>query len=179
MASDARDLLEQRPSLLRPQGQRLVDHPLADEQECVVGEVSRVEQLDEVAQSNPLLVEQVVVLAGSVEAAAELEDAVVDRQQPIRVVEDEGHVGHAERRSLVGAGEDHVLGLAAPKRPTLFPERPAEGVGQVALAGAVGSDDRADPPAELDDCPLGERLEALEPEGQETGRGGHRAASAR
>ena len=131
---------------------------------------ARVEQVDEVAQADPLLVEQVVVLAGAVEPPAELEDAEVDRQEPVGVVEDERHVGHAERRSLVGAGEDHVLGLAAAKRPALLAERPAEGVGEVALAGAVRSDDRADPAAELDDRPLGEGLEALEPEGEQAGR---------
>ena len=50
VAADAGDLLEQRPALLGPQRQRLVDHALADEQERVVGEVRGVEQVDEVAQ---------------------------------------------------------------------------------------------------------------------------------
>ena len=109
VAPDAGDLLEQRPPLLWPEGKGLVDHPLADEQEGVIGEVGRVEQFDKIAQADALLVEEVVVLAGSVEPAAELEDAVVDGQEPIGVVEDEGHIGHAEGRSLVGAGKDHVL----------------------------------------------------------------------
>ena len=42
------------------------------------------------------------------------------------------------------------------------PERPAQRVREVALAGAVGPDDGADPGPELDQRPLGERLEALE-----------------
>ena len=50
VAADAGDLLEQRPPLLGPERERLVDHALADEQERVVGEVGRVEQVDEVAQ---------------------------------------------------------------------------------------------------------------------------------
>ena len=50
MAADAGRLLEQRPALLGPQRERLVDHALADEQERVVGEVAGVEQVDEVAQ---------------------------------------------------------------------------------------------------------------------------------
>ena len=95
VAADAGDLLEQRPPLLGPERERLVDHALADEQERVVGEVRRVEQVDEVAQPDPLLVEQVVVLAGAVQPAAELEDPEVDRQQAVGVVEDEGDVGHA------------------------------------------------------------------------------------
>ena len=87
MPADAGDLLEQRPALLRPQRQRLVDHALADEQERVVGEVRGVEQVDEVAQPDPLLVEQVVVLAGAVQPPAELQDLEVDRQQAVGVVE--------------------------------------------------------------------------------------------
>ena len=39
VAPDAGDLLEQRPALLGPQRERLVDHALADEQERVLGEV--------------------------------------------------------------------------------------------------------------------------------------------
>ena len=73
VAPDAGHLLEQRPSLLRPQRERLVDHALADEQERVVGEVRAVEQVDEVAQPDPLLVEQVVVLAGAVQPPPELD----------------------------------------------------------------------------------------------------------
>ena len=135
---------------------------------------ARVEQVDEVAEPDPLLVQEVVVLAAAVEPPAELQDRVVDRQQAVGVVEDERHVGHAERRALLGAREDHVLGLAAAEGAALLAERPAERVGEVALARAVRPDDRADPGSELDDRPLGERLEPLEPEGEEPGRRGHR-----
>src|SRR5687768_16605199 len=37
--ADARRLLEQRAALLRPEGERLVDHALPDEEERVVGDV--------------------------------------------------------------------------------------------------------------------------------------------
>ncbi len=171
VAPHAGDLLEQRPSLLRAQGQGLIDHSLPDEQERVVGEVRGIEQVDEVAQADPLLVQEVVVLAGAVEAAPELEDREVDRQQSVRVVDDEGDVGHALRRAPVRSSPDDVLGLARPERPALLAESPAEGVGEVALARPVRSDDGADPAAELDVGPLRERLEALEPEGEQPRRG--------
>ena len=60
--------------------------------------------------------------------------------------------------------------LADAERPALLAERPAERVGEVALARAVGPDDGADPAAELDERPLGERLEALDAEREEPGR---------
>ena len=43
VAPDAGDLLEQRATFLGPEGEGLVDHPLADEQEGVVGEVRAIE----------------------------------------------------------------------------------------------------------------------------------------
>ena len=167
MATDAGDLLEQRPALLGSQGQRLVDHALADEQEGVVGEVGAVEQVDEVAQADALLVEQVLVLAAAVQPATELQDLEVDRQQAVAVVEDERDVGHALGGALLRAGPDDVLGLARAQRPTLLAERPAQGIGEVALARAVGPDDGRDPATELDVGPLGERLEALQTQRQE------------
>ena len=79
---------------------------------------------------------------------------------------------------LLRAGPDDVLGLARAQRPALLAERPAERVGEVALARAVGPDDGADPGPELDVRPLGERLEALEPHREEARRRGHPATSA-
>ena len=103
VAADAGDLLEQRPPLLGPQRERLVDHALADEQERVVGEVRGIEQVDEVAQADPLLVQEVVVLARAIQAPAELEDRELDGQQPVGVVDDERDVGHALGGALLGA----------------------------------------------------------------------------
>ena len=167
----ARDLLEQRPPFLRSKRERLVDHPLADEQERVVGEMPGVEQVDEVAQADPLLVQQVVVLTRAVQAPPELEDRVVDRQQAIGVVDHERDVGHALRRAPVRPGPDDVLGLARPEGASLLPQGPAQGVGEVALARAVRPHHGADPAAELDVGPFGERLEPLEPECEQAGRG--------
>ena len=147
MAPDAGNLLEQRPALLGAERQGLVDHPLADEQEGVVGKVGRIEQVDQVAQADPALVQEVVVLARAVEAPPELEHAEIDRQQAIGVVEDERDVGHPLGRALVRACPDDVLGLARAERPTLLPERPAQRVGEVALARSVRPDDGADPRA--------------------------------
>ena len=94
VAPDPGHLLEQRAALLGTEGERLVDHPLADEQEGVVGEMGRVEQVDQVAQPDPALVEEVVVLARAIQPPTELEDPEIDRQQAVGVVEDERHVGH-------------------------------------------------------------------------------------
>ncbi len=173
VAPDTGHFLEQRPPLLGPERQRLVHHALADEQERVVGEVGRVQQIDEILEPDPLLVEQVVVLAGSKEPPAELDRLEVDRQQPVLVAENQRHVGHAEGGALLRAGEDDVLGLAQSKRAALLAERPSQSVREIALAGAVGSDDGADAGTELDERSLPERFEALQAKCQESCRGGH------
>ena len=66
--------------------------------------------------------------------------------------------------------------FARPKGAALLAERPAKGVGEVALARSVRADDGADARPELDGRPLGERLEAVEPQAQESGRRRHPVA---
>ena len=119
-------------------GERLVDHALADEEECVVGQVRGVEQIDEIAEPDPLAVEQVVVLAGPVQPPARARApgsrpaAARRRCRASRVT---SAMPSADRRSE--PGEDHVLRRAGPQRTALLAEHPAERVGEVALARAI------------------------------------------
>ena len=168
VAPDTGDLLEERPALLGPERERLVDHPLADEQEGVVGQVRRIEQVDEVAQPDPALVQEVVVLARAIEPPTELEDLEIDREEAIGVIEDERDIGHPLGGPLLRPGPDDVFRLARSERTTLLAERPAQRVGKIALARAVRADHGADPRPELDIRPLRERLEPVEAQRQET-----------
>jgi hypothetical protein len=156
VAADPGHLLEQRSTFLGTHRQRLVDHALADEQEGVVGQMGGVQQVDEVAQPDALLVEQVLVLARAEQPPTQLQDLEVDRQQAIPVVDHERDVGHALGRSPLGPRPDDVLGLARAQGLALLAEGPAERVGEVALARAVRADDGADPTPELDVRALGE-----------------------
>ena len=174
MAPHSCHFLEQRTAFLGPQGQGLIDHPLADEQEGVVGEVSRIEQIHQILQPNALPVQQVIVLARPEQTSAELDRFVVDRQKSIGVAEDESDVGHAESRPLLGARKDDVFGLPKPKRTTLLPQRPTQGIGEVALARSVWSDDGADAGAELDQGSFPKGLEALKAQSQQTSGRSHR-----
>jgi hypothetical protein len=133
----------------------------------------------QVTQPDALAVEQVLVLARAVQPPAELDLAVVERQQPVLVVEHQRHVGHADRPARRRAGEDDVLRAPRAQQPAGLAERPAQRVGEVALAAAVGSDDRADARAELDGRPLGERLEANEAQRAQPCPAGHWSATSR
>ena len=79
------------------------------------------------------------------------------------VVEDQGHLGEAQRLALVGPREDDVLHLlAAQAGGALLAEHPLDGVDDVALAAAVGSDDDGDAVPELELRLVGEALEAMQ-----------------
>ena len=173
VAAHPGDLLEQRASFLGAERERLVDHALADEQEGILSEVGGVEQVLEVTQPDALPVEQVVVLARAVESPAQFDHRKLDGQESVAVVEDEGDVRHALGAAPLGPGPDDVLAAADAERPALLSHGPAQRVGQVGLARAVGSDDRADARPELDQGALGKGLEPLDAEAQEAGRRGH------
>src|SRR3712207_183711 len=80
----------------------------------------------------------VLVLARAIQAPSEIDLAVVDGQEPVLVVDDERHVGHAGGLTRGGSGKDDVLCLARPQRASLLAQRPAQCVGEIALAAAVG-----------------------------------------
>ncbi len=177
VATDSGYLLEERAALLRSQREGLVHHPLADEQECVVCEVRRVQELDDILETDPLAIDEVVVLPGPEQPATDLEDGEVHWHQAVRVVEHERHVGHAERRPAVGAREDDVLRAARAQGAALLAEGPPERVGQVALSRTVRTDDGIDPRYELDGRPFRERLEPLQAQGLEARGPGHSIGS--
>ena len=66
------------------------------------------------------------------------------------VVDDQRHLSKAHLVALLRAAEDHVLHLGTAKlAAVLLAHDPADGVGDVGLAGAVGSHDGGDVLAEI------------------------------
>ncbi len=89
-------------------------------------------------------------------------------------------LGAAQRRAAGGAGEDDVLHLAAAQRlGALLAHHPGEGVDDVGLARAVGTDDAGDAGLELERRRGGEGLEALERQALEVQRALPAEASSR
>jgi len=71
------------------------------------------------------------------------------------------HLGVAVSRARGGAGEDHVVHLGAAQRPGApLAHRPAQRVGHVALAAAVGPDDAREAGQHGELHGIGEALEA-------------------
>ena len=78
------------------------------------------------------------------------------------IVYHQRYLRKAHLPALFRAAEDHILHLGATElAAVLLAHDPADGVGYVGLAGAVGADDGGDVLAEVQDRLIRKRLEAL------------------
>ena len=85
-----------------------------------------------------LAVDEVFAFAGAIDAAGDLHFLGVGGQLAAAVVEGHGDFGQAEAAARGGAVEDDVGHFAAAQAlGALLAENPADGVDDVALAGAV------------------------------------------
>ena len=194
---DARRLVEHGAAFLGPQGQRLVDQPLPDNDKGIARHAARAQQMDHVTQAGALAVDEKLVAAVTVDAAGngyfgrrlgeqgigQLNGAVtrflrlsgfplvvglrpVESQRAIpaaAVVQRQADLSHAHLAAAVATREDQILALFAPQVAYIgFAQHPAQGVGDVALAGAIGSDDSGDAVLEEEFGTVGEALVALD-----------------
>jgi hypothetical protein len=107
-------------------------------------------------------VDEVFAVAGAEDAAGDGNFAEVEGQEAIGVVEDEGDFSDSERTPFGATGEDDVFHfVAAEVADVLFAEDPADGVGDVAFAAAVGADDGSDAWLEFHFGFFGEGFEAI------------------
>ena len=97
-----------------------------------------------------------VAMAVGVTVAGGLGDRLEEPAEP------QPHFGGGGRLARVAAAEDHVLHLvAAEALGALLAHHPCDGVGDVALAAAVGSDNRGDALIEGEFRSIGERFETV------------------
>ncbi len=121
------------------------------------------QELLDVQQPHDLAVDPVLALSATEDRAADLEFGHRHGDLSRRVVDDELHLGHAERGSGWRTGEDDVGHVAAAEGASaLLAERPADRIDQVRLARSVGTDDHTDARDELQDGLVRERLEAAD-----------------
>src|SRR5262249_30051078 len=139
-AADARRLLEDNAPLLRRCLQQHIDAALFDDAVGVgTGAAAQKEVLD-VLETTGLLVDEVLALAGAVDAAGDLDSLVVGGKAAVRVVEGECDLGHAEAAAGGRAVENDVAHLAAAQAlGALLAEDPADGVHNIRLAGPIWS----------------------------------------
>jgi len=165
VVSDARSFLEERAPLIGAQRQGLFDQALADDRVGALGQTAGRQQIGHIFQPHLLAVDEVFVLAGTKRAPGDFDLSVVNGQPTVAVVEGDRRLGHAGASALRATGENHVGRAAGAQRAVaLLAQHPAQGVGDVALAAAVGADDGRDAAVEQEFRLRGERFIALEAE---------------
>ena len=160
---DARGLLHQGPAFLGSGGDQLVDAALIDEGKALQTHAGVHKQVVDVPEAAGGLVDVVFAAPAPDGAAGDADLGKGQRQVGIGIVQHHGDLGRAQRTAGGGAGEDDVLHAVAPDGTGVaFAQHPADGVGDVALAAAVGAHDAADARLEFDFSFAAERLEAVE-----------------
>jgi hypothetical protein len=160
--AEAGGLLDQEPPLFRLRVDDRLDPALADHRVHLAAEVGVGEDVGDVGEAAAGAVQPVAAVAGAVEAALDGDLGELGGGATVGVVDHDLDLGGAALADAFSAGGDHVLHRGAADRAgTLLAEGPEDGVGDVALAGAVGTDDHAHPGRELQGRPLREALEPL------------------
>ena len=158
-------LLDQRPAGLRPGVQHVVELALADHDVHLPAQPGVRQQFLDVEQAAVVPVDGVLALPGPEQQAADRHLGVVDGQGAVGVVDGQRDLGPAQRGTPGGAGEDHVLHLAAAQRlGSLLAHDPGERVHHVGLARPVRAHDAGDAGLEAQRGRRGERLEATQGE---------------
>ena len=163
VAGDARRFLKDAPALGALGGQDLINLALADDGITLPSQAGVHEQLVDVPEAAGTAVDIVLAVPTAVEPAGDHDLLLLQREAMLSVVQHQGHLGVAHGLALLGAGEDHVLHLAAPQGLSgLLPHDPADGVGDIRFSAPVGADHRGDGLVEGETGLVWEGLEALQ-----------------
>ena len=149
---DARRLFENGAAVFGLGVHDLLDFALADDGIPLFAKTDGVQAVDDVFHAAGLLVDGVLAFAAAEQAARERHFVVFEILEHTRgVIERERDLAERLALALLRAAENDVLHIgAAHGLGRLFAEHPADGIGHVALAAAVGPDDAGDAVIEFD-----------------------------
>ena len=161
VAGDAGGLFEHLPPLLRLGGEQHVDAALLHHRVGVLADPGVEKYLAQVAQPHRLTIDEILALAGAVQAAPQLDLGDVHRQRAIIVVQYQRDFRYGNAAATLGTAEDHIVhALRAQRAGVLLAEHPANGVHDIALAAAVRSHNGGYARGEIYDGTLWKRFEA-------------------
>ena len=167
VSRDPGRFLDEHAPLVRLRGEDVIELLLIHHRVRTRVRAGAGEEVEDIAQAGGVLVEEVLALAGAVEAPAHRDLGPRHRQHTV-VAEGQLGFGEAHRLPRRRAVEDQVFhALAAQRFRALLAECPADRLRDVALAASVGTDDRGDSGGDLDGGFFGERFEAVKRDGLE------------
>ena len=162
VAGDARRLLDEDPPLVRLRRQHVVELLLVHDRIGPGAGARPGQEVEDVAEAAGVAVEEVLALRGAVEPPAHRDlapghgqGAVVRKRQLDLREPDRLARGRPMKDQVLHAGAAQGLG-------TLLAERPANGLGDIALAAAVRANDPGDAGQNSDSRLLGKRLEPVQ-----------------
>ena len=175
VARDAGGFFKEVATLGGIGGKDLVDLSLHHERVGHAADAGVHEQALDILQAGGLAVDEIVAGAFAVEAAHDRDFGEGRAQFLFAIGEDQLDLALGEGLAAVGASEDDVLHCrSAQGLGGLFAQDPADGVNDVGLAAAIGSDHGRDPGTELDAGPVGEAFESVGDDFLEVHRGVNR-----
>ena len=156
-------LLEDLPAVRALGGEDLIHPALTYNGIALPAHAGVHKQLRHVLQSDGLAVDVILALSAAVIPPGDGHLRLVHRwEQMTGVVQHQRHLSKAHRGAFFRAAEDHVLHFAAPEGLAgLLAHDPADGVGNVGLAGAVRPHDGCNILTEVQDRLIREGFEAL------------------
>ena len=148
---DACGLFKDGPPVFRTAVEDLVDLVLADDGKGSPAQTGIRKQGHHILQPAVLPIDDVFAVPAPEHPALERDLVEIHRQAVIRVVEHQIHFRHAHGPPAAAAGENHIFHFGAPEVfHALFPQHPADGIGDVAFAAAVGPHNGRDPRPKVD-----------------------------
>ena len=172
---DARGFFDQLAPIGRPRAENHPDLALLDDGVRLRAQPGVHQKFMNITQTAHFTVQQVLALAGSIQAARHLDRArdrrrvvsfkrlfsQLDIGRPQYIAEPQPHLGSARGLPRIAPVEDDVFhAIAAQALRALLAQHPRDGVGHIALPAAVRSDDGGHPAIEGEMHAIGERLEA-------------------
>jgi hypothetical protein len=109
MSRCARKLFYQGATLFSPQAERLIHRTLSNEEEPVLSESSSIKKFVQVAKSDALTIEQILLTATAIGTTCDLNLREGEVEEAIIIRNAERNFGEAELASLLGACEDHLI----------------------------------------------------------------------
>ncbi len=165
---DAGGLFENGAAFLGFGGEDLVDLALRHDRVGCAADAGIHEQLLNVLQAAGLTVEKILALAVAINTTHDLDLVKLAAQLFLAVGEEQRNFAELGGFAGVGAFENDVLHLAAAEcLGGLFTQHPADGVGHVGFAAAVGPDDRGHARLKAEGAGVRKRLKTVELESLE------------